>query len=77
MANWYFTFGQSHETTTGFPMKNFWVRVVANDYGGARTKFIEQFSKIYMPASDKWAFQYEESKFNKYQFPMGEYAVIE
>lgn len=77
MANWYFTFGQAHETVTGIPMKNFWVRVVAEDFGAARMKFIQEWSSKYMPKPDKWAFQYKESDFKSEYFPLGEYAVIE
>jgi hypothetical protein len=75
--NYFFTFGQSHETIEGTPMKNFWVKVSADDYGSARFKFIEQFSSQFMPAPDKWAFQYEEKDFEPAYFPLGEYASIE
>lgn len=74
--NWYFTFGQSHATTDGIQMKDHWIRVVADDFWEARSKFIEKFSSIRMDAADKWAFQYSEDEFDKIYFPGGEFAEI-
>jgi hypothetical protein len=79
MKNYYFTFGQSHQQIDGTPMHNYWIRVEANDFMSARLLFINKFSSIYMPAPDKWAFQYEEdgnNKFNPEYFPLGEYCCI-
>lgn len=75
--NYYFTFGQSHVQTDGTPMKDYWVRVIAKDYDDARRLFVERFSSICMPSSDKWAFQYEEKDWNPEMFPRGEYEVIQ
>lgn len=76
MNNYYFTFGQDHHTKDGYPMKDHWVRVVAQEYGRARQLFILEFSSQVMPVQDKWAFQYEESDFKREYYPKGEYVVI-
>lgn len=76
MKNYYFTFGQSHFTRNGYPMKDVWVRVVSENYNDARTKFIDNFTTHNMIRPDSWAFQYEEENFNKEYFPAGEYLVI-
>lgn len=76
MKNFYFTFGQSHYTKKRVPMKDYWVRVVANNWDEARIKFIENFSSVYMDTPDKWAFQYDEDDFDNQFFPNGEYKVI-
>lgn len=76
MKNYYFTFGQDHHTIDGYPMKDYWVRVAADDASKARLLFISEFSSITMPATDKWAFQYDEKDFNKEYFPKGEYQFI-
>lgn len=74
--NHYFTFGQSHNQKDGTQMKDYWVRVVCDDAIDARIIFIEQFSIEYMPAPDKWAFQYDDTNFSPEYFPKGEYLVI-
>lgn len=76
MNNYYFTFGQDHRDVHGFPLKNFWVRVVAGNYNRAREVFIQQFSSQYMTRPDKWAFQYEEPQFKPELFPSGELTVF-
>jgi hypothetical protein len=76
MKNYYFTFGQNHCLTDGYSMCDHWVRVRAKDYTRARELFVKEFSSLYMPAVDKWAFQYEEEGFKKDYFPKGEYQFI-
>lgn len=76
MNNYYFTFGQSHKLIDGYPMKDHWVRVQANNYFEARTLFIDRFSSIQMEKPDKWAFQYEENNFKPEYFSNGEYELI-
>jgi len=76
MKNYYFTFGQNHWTTEGFPMKNSWVRVVAEDYETARSLFVANFSSLYMQTPETWAFQYGEEKFESHFYKNGEFAVI-
>jgi hypothetical protein len=75
--NYYFTFGQSHVQNDGTPMKDYYVRVVADDYSSARSMFINEFSSQFMPAPDKWAFQYDEENFESHHFPKGEYLLIQ
>jgi len=77
MKNYYFTFGTDHNLIDGTRMHNSWVRVVAENYNLARQIFIEQFSSVYLCATDKWAFQYEEANFKREYFIKGEYLVIE
>lgn len=77
MPNYYFTFGQGHVQKNGTPMKDYWVRVVAPSWADARTKFIQEWSTIYMPEYDKWSFQYDEKNFKPHYFPKGEYALIQ
>lgn len=76
MKNYYFTFGQNHWNSEGYPMKNSWVRVVAENYEKARELFISQFTEIYMENPNKWAFQYEEKDFQTHFFPNGEFMLI-
>lgn len=76
MNNYYFTFGQCHVQKDGTPMKDYWVRVRSTSYANARELFICLFSSIYMPAPDKWSFQYEEKDFSPDFFPKGEYFLI-
>lgn len=76
MKNYYFTFGQNHWTVEGFPMKNSWVRVVAEDYETARSLFVANFSSLYMQTPETWAFQYGEEKFESHFYKNGEFAVI-
>ena len=76
METYYFTFGQNHWHRDGIPLKDYWVRVVAEDYGKARMLFIERFSSIYMEAPDKWSMQYKEKDFKSSYFPNGEFTKI-
>lgn len=75
--DYYFTFGQNHATTRGVRMKDYWIRVQAPGYMEARTKFIENFTSRYMPAPDKWAFQYKADEFHPEFFYKGEYAYVQ
>ncbi len=77
MNNYYFTFGTGHVQLDGTEMHDYWIRVIADGYGKARDLFIEKFSSVYMEEIDKWAFQYEEDKFNASYFRKGEYLVIQ
>lgn len=76
MKNYYFTFGQHHRLIDGYPMKDHWVRIKAHDAMRARLLFVTDFSSQNMESSDKWAFQYEEEKFDKSYYPKGEYQFI-
>ena len=76
MPNFYFTFGQSHCQNDGTPMKDYFVKVVANDYGAAREKFVGEFSSEFMPSPDKWSFQYDELNFKPEYYPNGEYTTL-
>ena len=78
--NYYFTFGSNHRVHHGndlIALNNYWVRVVAESHGKARKIFIEQFSTPKMERGAMcWSFQYDEDKFDKSYFPLGEYAVL-
>lgn len=74
--DFYFTFGQAHVQLDGTPMKDYWVRVTAADYGSAREKFCKDFSSQFMDRVDRWAFQYEEGSFDHSFYPAGEYLHI-
>ena len=76
MKNYYFTFGQDHNLLNGAPMKDCWVRVCADSYQKARFLFVKHFTLMFMSDPAKWAFQYEEEKFDRSFFPGGEYAFI-
>jgi hypothetical protein len=76
MNNYYFTFGYGHNQKDGTPMKDYWVRVVSDSASKAREYFVGVFTTVYMPAPDRFAFQYEEKDFQKHFFPKGEYQVI-
>lgn len=76
MENYYFTFGQTHHTTSGVAMKDYWVLVVANSWSEARELFVEHFTKAEMPTQSTWALQYTEPFFLKEYFPNGEYCKI-
>ncbi len=78
LDQYYFTFGQIHETKDGVGLKDFWVRVIAPSYDDARAQFCEIFTSEFMVSPDKWAFQYDHERFEKYRpsFPKGEYALI-
>lgn len=74
--NYYFTFSNNHFDHTGKCLRNYWVRVREYDYWDARKLFIKSFSSIYLPAPDKWAYQYEQKDFEDIFFPDGEYMLI-
>jgi hypothetical protein len=73
MENYYFTFGQTHFTQDGTPMKDYYVKVTASDYGEARDHFCNRFAAPVMGSHTKWAFQYKEADFSPEMFPNGEY----
>jgi hypothetical protein len=76
MQNYYFTFGQEHCTKDGYPLKDHWVRVLANNYWRARDIFIEEFTSVFLPEKDKWSMEYTEKAFTKQFFSKGEYQFI-
>jgi hypothetical protein len=69
---YYFTFGHRQETRDGFPLRNHWVRVVAEDYATARCIFIAMFAIPNLPSPEKWSMQYKEEDFNAEFFRSGE-----
>ncbi len=73
MKNYYFTFGQSHHTEDGAPMKDHYVTVTAPSYMDARQHFCEHFALPVMGSRTKWAFQYEEGEIMTKLYPAGEY----
>ena len=77
MKDFYFTFGANHRVHQGndlISLKDYWVRVTADDYGKAREIFIERFSTPLMERGAMcWSFQYDEDKFSRQYFPLGEY----
>ena len=79
--NYYFTFGSNHRVHRGndlIALNNYWVRVIAESYGKAREIFVERFSTPFMERGAAcWSMQYEEDKFNKSYFPLGEYKLLE
>lgn len=76
MKNYYFTFGQAHHTEDGTPMKDYYVKVTAADYGSARILFCDHFALPIMGRKDKWVFQYEEKDFNEGYYPNGKYEQL-
>jgi uncharacterized protein YhbP (UPF0306 family) len=75
--NYYFTFGQIHETVDGVPMRDRFVRVRAENEEVAREIFIKEFTSKRMQAEDKFAFSYPENRFDDRFYPLGEYALFE
>lgn len=71
--DFYFTFGDIHETLAGIRMSNRWVRVTAPDYGAARECFCREFATPLMGDPAKWSFQYEAENFKPEYCPLGEY----
>lgn len=70
MENFYFTFGQNHyHPSTGESMRNYWIKITANNENDARNVMFEKFG-------EKWCFSYTEEGFegSKRHFPQGEYA---
>lgn len=79
MKNYYFTFGQDHRLSDGYPMRDHWVKVEAEDYGTARKTFMDEFATPYLERPLGWSFQYDEGDFiaSSYMyFPKGEYKFI-
>lgn len=69
--DYYFTFGLSHKhPLTKEPMKDYYVRVKAKNYGRARNAFVKKYGI-------KWAFQYTRGEFNFSHFNKGEYKFID
>lgn len=71
--NYYFTFGQVHETRGGFSLRNHWVRVRAEDSSVARCIFITLFAIPHLPRPRAWSMEYPEATFKRESFPGGEY----
>lgn len=76
MTNYYFTFGQEHRLSDGYPMRDHWVKVEAIDYISARKTFMEEFATPWLERPLGWAFQYDEAGFKSEYFPKGEYKFI-
>lgn len=79
MKTYYFTFGQSHYTQDGEPMKDHFIRVIAESYGKARELLITHFTSKRMEAPDKFSFQYDADEFERKWiafFPKGEYLAL-
>jgi hypothetical protein len=72
----YFTFGSTHKTKEGYPMKDHWVKVVGKDYDDCKELFIEQFMKEYMDNNEKYGNTYQEAVFDSTFFPKGEFMLI-
>lgn len=53
MRTYYFTFLTCHYTEDGIPLGNYYIRILAPDYGEARRTMFSVFD-------DKWGFQYGE-----------------
>ena len=80
MTNFIFTFGQGHISKKGIPMRNYWIKVVAENEAKAREIFIAEFTTIEMNDPMEFAFSYTEKSFiekcyNAY-YPDGEYLCI-
>lgn len=76
MNNYYFTFGQSHETKAGIRMKDRWIRVVAGTQTDAGLIFMERFCKINMHSINEWSMVYTDLNFKREYFPLGEYLLL-
>lgn len=75
--NYYFTFGFNHFDKNNREMKDYWVRVIATNPDIARDNFINGFTRHFMSKEDEFAFQYNDSNFDKSFFPLGEIMVID
>jgi hypothetical protein len=53
--DFYFVFGQIHETVDGVPMKDRWVRVRAKNDVIATEIFRNEFTSKYMPSVESWS----------------------
>lgn len=65
LKSYYFTFSMSHFTLNGDNMKSRAVKVDASSYENARSYFIKNFALPFMGRADKWAFQYDQTEFEK------------
>ena len=72
----YFTFGQAHKTKEGYPMKDYWVKVIGENYDECKELFIEQFMNVYMDDKNKYGNTYQEAVFTPDFFPKGEFMLI-
>ena len=75
--NFYFTFGQIHETLDGVPMKDRFVRVRAENEEVAKEIFIREFTSKKMEDENKFSYSYPENRFDARFYPLGEYALFE
>ena len=73
MKDFFFTFGQTHFTLDGIPMKDYYVGVTAHGRQEARDFFCRNFVTPMMGDAGKWAFQYDADKFRPEYFPAGEF----
>ena len=76
MKKYYFTFGQTHTTAKGQPLKDYYVTVIASNYNEAREVFWNSFASIVLESADKWSFQYEQEQMKFEHFPKGQYAIL-
>ena len=76
MKIFYFTFGFNHQTLKGLSMKDFYIKVEAENALIAKDLFQEQFAQPIMGDSFKWAFQYDESKFDSSCYLSGEFKFL-
>lgn len=76
MREYYFTFGTAHRTIDGYPLREYWVRVIAKSAKEARRSFMD-WCELTTGKHDGWASQYSEDEFESVYFPRGEYALIE
>jgi hypothetical protein len=76
MSNYYFTFGQEHRLSDGYPLRDHWVKVEADDYLSARKIFMDEFATPWLERPLGWAFQYDEAGFKSEYFPKEEYKFI-
>jgi hypothetical protein len=76
--DWYFTFGQTHTTITGYLMRDHYVKVKGGTMGQAKEAFINRFMSKNMKDNYDFHNQYTEEEFNERKdfFPKGEYKVI-
>ncbi len=74
--NFYFTFGQAHETVGGVPMRDRFVRVRAENEEIATIIFKEGFASKEMK-DGLYSMCYPERRFDPRFYPLGEYALFE
>jgi hypothetical protein len=76
MENFYFTFGQAHQTKQGKSLRNSWVRVVAETEEEATEFFMVCFMNTEMESETNWSMCYTEECFDESFYPDGEFALI-